>query len=181
LSPEVNTIGPHAFKNCKALSLITLPAQLTTVDKEAFENCALSSLELPEGLVTIGERAFKNCKGLTHVTIPDNCATIDKEAFRDCASLADINLGNGLRTLGDNALRETAITTLVIPEGVTHLGKKVTEKCKNLTRIECHAILPPTLDKESNNKVELHVPDTSLNAYRSAKNWKNFKTILPLP
>ncbi len=181
LSPEVNTIGAHAFKNCKALSLITLPTQLTTVDKEAFENCALSSLELPEGLVTIGERAFKNCKGLTHVTIPDNCATIDKEAFRDCASLADINLGNGLRTLGDNALRETAITTLVIPEGVTHVGKKVTEKCKNLTRIECHAILPPTLDKESNNKVELHVPDTSLNAYRSAKNWKNFKTILPLP
>ena len=28
----------------------------------------------------------------------------------------------------------------------------------------------------SNNKVEVFVPATSVSAYRSAKNWKNFKT-----
>ena len=112
--------------------------------------------------------------------MPDVCTAVDKEAFCYCSSLVKIDLNNGLLTIGDNALRETAITVLVLPETVTHVGKKVTEKCKNLTRIECHAILPPTLDKESNNKVELYVPGTSVNAYRSAKNWKNFKTILPL-
>lgn len=180
LSPEVNTIGEHAFKHCKALAHITLPEQLTTISKEAFEGCALSSLELPDGVVTIGERAFKNNKGLTQVRVPDVCTTLDKEAFRECSSLAEIDLGNGLLKLGDNALRETAITTLVIPETVTEIGKKVTEKCKNLTRIECHAILPPKLDGVSNNKVELYVPAGSIDAYRNAKNWKNFKTILPL-
>ena len=180
LSPEINTIGEHAFKHCKALAYIELPEQLTTISKEAFEGCALSSLELPDGIVTIGERAFKNCKGLTRVTVPDVCATIDKEAFRECSLLAEIDLGKALLKLGDNALRETAITTLVIPETVTQMGKKVTEKCKSLTRIECHPILPPQLDAVSNNKVELYVPAGSLNAYRSAKNWKNFKTILPL-
>ncbi len=180
LSSDINTIGEHAFKNCKALSHITLPAMLTTLNKEAFENCALTSLELPGSLVTIGERAFKNCKGLTSVTVPDVCVTIDKEAFRECSSLAEVNLAKGLCFLGDNALRETAITTLVIPETVTEIGKKVAEKCKSLTRIECHAVLPPKLNAVSNNKVELHVPVESVNAYRSAKNWKNFKTILPL-
>ena len=153
---------------------------LTTLNKEAFENCALTSLELPGRLVTIGERAFKNNKGLTSVKVPDVCVTVDKEAFRDCNSLTEIDLGNGLRFLGDNALRETAITTLVLPETVTEVGKKVAEKCKSLTRIECHAVLPPKLDGVSNNKVELYVPDTSVNAYKSAKNWKNFKNILPL-
>lgn len=180
LSSQINTIGEHAFKNCKALANITLPEDLTTISKEAFENCALKSLDLPEGVVTIGERAFKNCKGLTNVTLPDLCTTLDKEAFRECSSITKINLNNGLLTIGDNALRETAIPVLIIPETVTHIGKKAAEKCKNLTRIECHAILPPTLDKESNNKVELYVPATSVNAYRSAKNWKNFKNILPL-
>lgn len=180
LSPEITTIGEHAFKHCKALAHITLPEQLTTISKEAFEGCALTSLDLPDGVVTIGERAFKNCKGLTQVQVPDLCATVDKEAFRECSSLAGIDLGKGLLKLGDNALRETAITTLVIPETVTEIGKKVTEKCKGLTRIECHAVLPPKLDKESNNKVELYVPSGSINAYRTAKNWKNFKTILPL-
>ena len=177
LSSEVNTIGNFAFKNCKALSHITMPDMLTTIGKEAFENCSLTALELPEGLVTIGERAFKNCKGLSRVALPDVCVTVEKEAFRECTALVEIDLGKGLRHLGDNALRETAITTLVIPESVTEVGKKVTEKCKNLTRIECHAVLPPKLDKESNSKVELFVPETSVNAYRSAKTWKNFKTI----
>ena len=180
LSSEVNTIGEHAFKNCKALSQIALPEMLTTINKEAFENCALTSLELPAGLVTIGERAFKKCVGLRSVTIPDVCATIDKEAFRECTSLAEVDLGNGLRFLGDNALRETAITTLILPETIAEVGKKVAEKCKSLTRIECHAVLPPKLDGVSNNKVEVYVPDSSVNAYKSAKNWKNFKTILPL-
>ena len=68
----------------------------------------------------------------------------------------------------------------MLPECITHIGKKVAEKCKSLTRIECHAILPPKLDGVSNNKVELYVPETSVNAYRSAKNWKNFKAIQPL-
>ena len=180
LSPEINTIGEHAFKHCKALAHIDLPDQLTTISKEAFEGCALSSLELPDGVVSIGERAFKNNKGLTQVRVPNICATLDKEAFRECSSLAEIDLGIGLLKLGDNALRETAITTLVIPETVTEVGKKVAEKCKSLTRIECHAVLPPKLDGVSNNKVELYVLAGSINAYRSAKNWKNFKTILPL-
>ena len=85
-----------------------------------------------------------------------------------------------LKRIGDNALRETAITTLVLPENIKELGKKVTEKCKELTRIECLAVLPPKFDGVSNNKVEPRVPATSVNACRSAKNWKTFKTILPL-
>lgn len=180
LSSSVTTIGEHAFKNCKALSQIELPSQLTTISKEAFENCALTSLELPAKVATIGERAFKNCKGLTHVNLPDACVTLDKEAFRECSSLAEIDLGASLRHIGEHALRETAISTLVLPETVTEVGKKVAEKCKSLSRIECHAIVPPKLDGVSDNKVELYVPATSVNAYRSAKNWKNFKNILPL-
>ena len=177
LSPSINTIGERAFKNCKALSQITLPAGLTTICNEAFENSALSSLELPDKLVTIGERAFKNCKGLTQVALPDRCVTVDNEAFRECTSLVEIDLGKGLHVLGDHALRETAISTLDIPETVTHVGKKVAEKCKSLNLIQCHAVLPPKLDGVSNNKVELRVPDTSIPAYKSAKNWKNFKNI----
>ena len=181
LPSSVTTIAMRAFKNCPAIESVEFPIGLTEIGKEAFEgNKALTAIELPAALKSIGERAFKNCRGLTSVTIPDACTSLDKEAFRECTSLAVIDLGDGVTSLGDNALRETAITSLVLPGSVTHLGKKVTEKCKSLTRIECHAVLPPTLDKESNNKIELCVPATSVDAYRSAKNWKNFKNILSL-
>ena len=181
LPSSVNTIAMRAFKNCPNITSVEFPIGLTEIGKEAFEgNKALTAIDLPSALKSIGERAFKNCRGLTHVSLPDACTMVDKEAFRECIALTVIDLGQGVKTLGDNALRETSITTLVLPECITHVGKKVAEKCKDLTRIECHAVLPPKLDGVSNNKVELRVPDTSLPAYKSAKNWKNFKNILPL-
>ena len=179
--PEgISVLLPRVFKHCKSLVEVTFPPTLTEIGKEAFEGCALQSIKLPRNLFTLGERAFKNCKGLTSVVIPVDCTVIGKEAFRECTALTTIELGNSLNNLGDNALRETAITTLVLPESVKTVGKKVAEKCKSLTRIECHAILPPKLDGVSNNKVELYVPATSIPAYKSAKNWKNFKNIQPL-
>ena len=176
--PEgVNVLLPRAFKHCKNLSAVSLPSTLTGIGREAFEGCALNAIDLPPTLTNVGERAFKNCRNLTAVVIPDACTILGKEAFRECTLLATIDLGKGLTTIGDNALRETAITTLVLPETVTEVGKKVTEKCKNLNLIQCHAVQPPKLGGVSNNKVELRVPDTSVPAYKSAKNWKNFKNI----
>lgn len=181
LPSAVTTIAMRAFKNCPAIVDVEFPIGLTEIGKEAFEGCkALSAIDLPSALRSIGERAFKNCRALTRVSLPDACTTVDKEAFRECVSVTEIDLGQGVTSLGDNALRETSISTLVLPASITRLGKKVTEKCKSLTRIECHAILPPTLEKESNSKVELHVIGTSMDAYRSAKNWKNFKNIQAL-
>ena len=180
LPDGVSILLPRTFKHCKSLVEASFPSALTGIGKEVFEGCALRAIDLPQSLTTLGERAFKSCKGLTKVVVPDACTMLGKEAFRECAALTSIDLGSGVSSIGDNALRETAITTLVIPQSATGLGKKITEKCKSLTRIECHAIVPPKLESVSNNKVELYVPAESVNAYRSAKNWKNFKTILPL-
>ncbi len=179
--PEgVSVLLPRAFKQCKSLAEVLFPAILTGIGKEAFEGCALRAIDLPQTLTMLGERAFKSCKGLTSVVIPDACTLMGKEAFRNCESLTTLDLGSGITSIGDNALRETAITSLVLPESVKELGKKVAEKCKSLTHIECHALLPPKLDGVSNKKVAVYVPATSVNAYRSAKNWKNFKNIQPL-
>ena len=176
----VSVLLPRVFKQCKSLAEASFPTRLTGIGKEAFEGCALRSIDLPQTLTTLGERAFKSCKGLTNVVVPDACTMMGKEAFRNCESLTAIDLGSGMTSIGDNALRETAISKLVLPESTKELGKKVAEKCKSLTRIVCHATLPPKLDGVSNNKVEVFVPATSVSAYRSAKNWKNFKNIQPL-
>lgn len=180
--PEAMTeIKPKCFKKCTALEFVAFPPSLSDIGKEAFEKCSkLTSINLPHSLATISERAFKDCTGLTRVTIPDACTWVKKEAFLRCSSLIKIDLGKGLKTLGENALRETAITTLVIPASVTRIGKKVVEKCRNLSRIECHAVKPPTLEKASYESVGLYVPASSVNAYKSAKNWKKIKHIYPL-
>ena len=77
-------------------------------------------------------------------------------------------------------MRETAITTLVIPASVTRIGKKVVEKCHNLSRIECRAVNPPTLEKASYRSKPVYVPAASVNAYKKAKGWNDIDNIYPL-
>lgn len=58
----VTSIGNNAFRNCAALTSITIPGSVVSIGKYAFENCtALTSITIPEGVVSIGERTFKLC------------------------------------------------------------------------------------------------------------------------
>ena len=182
IGDQLTSIPQQAFENCAGLAAFDVPAAVAAIGEKAFKGCAgLTRVALPNGLTTIGKEAFRECTSLTAIALPSSCTTVEKEAFRQCKALARADLGGTLTTIGDNALRETAIIKLVLPATVTRVGKKVAEKCPQLQRIECHAPTPPQLDKVSNDKLELYVPAQCVEAYKQAKNWKNFKRILPLP
>lgn len=66
---------------------IKLPADLKTVEDEAFMNDAsVTAVILPDGLETIGKNAFANT-GLTAVTIPSSVTAIGDGAFSGCSGL----------------------------------------------------------------------------------------------
>lgn len=178
LDGSFTMVPKQAFDNCKSLTTVVLPTSVTLIDEKAFHDCiALTEINLADTRVTeIKKEALRNCKSLTHLELPATTTTLGKEALRECKSLTSIDL-NQVRSIGENALRETAITTLVLPATVTSIGKKITEKCSNLQRIECHATTPPSLDKVSNDKVPLAVPAGSVATYQTTKPWKEFKTI----
>lgn len=171
------TIELNAFHDCKSLQRISIPDNVTTLPKSVFEGCSsLSSVNLGNGLVHIGEYTFKKCKSLTSITMPSTLKSIGKNAFRECA-LSTVNLNEGLLSLEDNVFSDNQLTEFVIPSTVSHIGKKVAEKNKALARIVCKNSTPAVLDKVSNNKVLLVVPAASVEAYKNANNWKNFKNI----
>lgn len=74
----LSTIGFAAFKDCKALTTVTLPKQtLTLIDGAAFMNCtALTKFTIPQSVKTIGAGSFKGCTALTSVTALGNPETI---------------------------------------------------------------------------------------------------------
>lgn len=55
-----------------------------------YNNAALTSLVLPEGLTTLGNNAFNGCSSLTNVVnlIPDSVTTIGQAVFKGCTLLA---------------------------------------------------------------------------------------------
>ena len=60
----------------------------------------LTSIILPEGIITIGLHAFCECKSLTSVIIPNSATYIGDNAFNTCSNLNDIHIGSGVTNVG---------------------------------------------------------------------------------
>lgn len=83
----VKIIGAYAFKDCKGLTSVTIPASVTSIYDRAFNDCtSLASVTIQEGVTTIGDSSFRGCSSLASVTIPASVTSIENEAFYDCAS-----------------------------------------------------------------------------------------------
>lgn len=71
---------------------VTLPAGLHTVSGGAFENTAVRSVILPEGVVRIESYAFEDCLSLNCVTFPASLRLVEENAFASCPHLAYVLL-----------------------------------------------------------------------------------------
>ena len=64
-----------------------LPAQLTSIEPEAFSGIAAVSVLLPETVTSIGDHAFADCEALRQVIIPESVTTIGENVFDGCGPL----------------------------------------------------------------------------------------------
>jgi hypothetical protein len=75
----------------------------------------LVSVEMHDGVEIIEREAFFYCCNLKRIKLP-GVRVIGMEAFCDCISLADIEFGDKLETIGDSAFADTAPRTIKIPK-----------------------------------------------------------------
>ena len=93
----------------------------------------LTSLSLPNSLVTIENSAFAYCSGFTgDLIIPNSVVTIEESAFFTCYSFdGDFVLGNSLTTIGDGAFNscDGLHGVLNIPSSVESIGSMAFRYC----------------------------------------------------
>ena len=145
----VTAIGQEAFRDCTALTRVTLPESVKSLGIGAFYNCTeLTGIKLPAGVKSLGNSAFYGCTQLTDMTIPEGVTSIQKSAFYGCSRLTGIALPEGLTGIGDMAFYGCGrLTSIALPEGVTSIRNYAFAGCTSLASIT----LPEGLTSIGNN------------------------------
>ena len=66
---------------------------------------ALTSVTLPDFMVTINDYSFYGCKSLKSIDIPDKVTSLGNSAFRNCR-FTTFTLGSGVESIGDYCFAE---------------------------------------------------------------------------
>lgn len=96
----ITEVGSNAFENCVNLKTVIFMPESTgdvTIRKSAFSGTGISTLVLPDKLVTIGESAFANNRSLTKVTIPDTVTEIESKAFANNVKLKTVYIPEAIK------------------------------------------------------------------------------------
>ena len=146
-------------------SYTRIPDDVQHIGEYAFSECHMSTIKLPNGLISIEEQAFAHCNNLQNITIPNNVLKIAKSAFTSCPFLSRVTIGDSLKVIENGTFSScTLLREVTFGEKVEKIESNAFEGCillekinitKNLTNIEisafsgCRNIQIITVDEEN--------------------------------
>ena len=183
---------------------IVVPQGVTEIFESVHKNSRCTSLTLPEGILSIGKDAFQGSEIRGEVIIPSTCRYIGNYAF-DGSKMSSVIFPDDLAYLGEYSFARTRIKDILIPQDIinisnglfmecSHLksviihdnvfsiGEYAFAYCHNLETFVCMAEEPPYLADNAfegvpRDNFTIEVPPGSVEKYKRASGWKEFKRI----
>lgn len=183
----VEIIGGDAFAGCRKLKSVTLPVSLKKKEEYYYASLFLGCRELER--VRLGnDNETYYCNGSVLLE-KETRTVIDGWGIDNCY------VGNGYVRLKAKKIGRQAfmghelLAKVTLPETLEEIEARAFYDCKSLRLIECKAQVPPVLGEDvftvriHDNTLPLQeravvvVPNGTLEAYRNAPGWKEFKHI----
>lgn len=192
----VSWIGWNAFEGCSSLTSINIPQGVNLIGNHTFGSCHnLVSITIPDGLTSILSYAFDYCYQLKEINI-SNVENWMKIEFGENAfysyydiivkglKLTDLIVPESIGTIGGYTFYKcTSLESITLHKNLTTILKNAFNGCTNVKSIICQGETPPVvganaLDDISRTECSLHVPNTSLDLYKSTFPWNEFSNII---
>jgi len=101
IGEAVTSVGDYAFDRCSYLETVVIPESVETIGTQGFSRAVrLASVTIKGGgLKTIGAGAFAAATALTSISLPDSVVSIGRSAFEDCVSFTSIVIPASVQTM----------------------------------------------------------------------------------
>lgn len=146
--PEgVTIIEGEAFAMCSALQSVSLPSTLVRFEGHTnFWMCtSLDSITIPSGVKELPNDIFTGCTSLQSITVTsgnvtydsrNNCnAIIQTDANELIAGCKSTTIVDGIESIGENAFRQSGLTSLHIPASVAKIDSSAFAMCSQCRTI----------------------------------------------
>lgn len=142
----VSSVKAKAFKNCSALTDITLTNSIVEIGSEAFSGTGLVD-SIPNIFtseeVVLGEGIFSECQELESANWGGDY--VPKNTFNGCSSLKEIKWGTNsnadkddLKSIGAGAFAGTAFETFEVPKNIELIDEETFKGCTSLKKVSLY-------------------------------------------
>lgn len=176
----VTAIGFNAFSNCSGVTSVNIPDSVVAIEPWAFSKCtSLASLTLPEDVEYIGDKAFSHCSSLSTLSIPSKVTEIGMGAFEQ-SGLTELTIPDAVTSIREETISNCgSLEELTIGSGVENIASYAIHHNPSLKQVIIKAATPPNVGEDwlfygCDALTDIVVPESSLEAYKTASGWSNF-------
>ena len=132
-STPFSNAGVGMYLNSQLVTAVNIGGSIINVKPYSFQGIgSITTLNVAEGVKQISRGAFKGCTGLTTVTLPSSIDSIGLNAFNGCTALAKVNIPANVKVVGGGIFANTALKSIVIPDGVYLIDNQAFMNCASL-------------------------------------------------
>lgn len=136
----VTGIGNNALENC-ACSSIVIPNTIKSIGSSAFKGAQFQSVTVPNTVTIIKKSTFENCNQLSSVTLHNYITRIGNSAFSGCSSLTTLTLPSELTEISEGCFKNSGLSTITVHNKVKYLRTSAFANCASLLNVTLPAEL----------------------------------------
>lgn len=181
----VTMISENTFSGCGFSGTLTLPAGLVEIKHDAFYRTSFKGeLIIPSSVIAIGDNAFSATLFNGNLFLPLDLISLGKGTFSNCWRLSGVvEIPSNIVAIPSSLFSGcTGLEGVVLHKDVEVVGASAFSGCTGLYSIVSKAKNPPVINANSFNGVAkdnftVEVPEASVNLYKNASSWSEFKRI----